>query len=581
MKIKVSNIILISSLFIGVGCGGGGSTPSTSNDSNTTPSSTNTTSNDANTTTTTVTQNKSNYMLTAWNDLGMHCMDGNDYSVFSVLPPYNNLHAQLKDKDGGLITSGVTLTYEAIQGTDNKWNTNSLEASNGALKTNFWDYVGKLFGTTPNPNIGLTGNATPSTTAANMTFNTMHQWWEAEGIPITPYNDDGSKNYYPMVKVTAKDSSGTVLTSINTVLPVSDEMDCKRCHASTSSSNAAKPSAGWVNNSDAEKDYKYNILRLHDEKHSTAVSANTTALQAKGYSYDNAGLEATALSGTPILCVACHKSNALPGVGIELKALTTAIHSKHANVTDPLTNIKLGDSSNRSACYACHPGAATKCLRGAMGDATDSRGNAEMQCQSCHGHMSSVGASNREGWLDQPNCQACHHDGKRETSAIDPVTNTLRQVVDTQFATLPNTPIAGKSLYRFSTGHGNLQCEACHGSTHAVFPAHQADNIVSETIQGHSGTLGECSACHTTVPNTKTGGPHGMHPVGQSWVSKHQAVAEDNSSKCKVCHGADYRGSVLSKMFTNRTLSIKGTLGNFAKGHQVSCYDCHNGPDGH
>ena len=28
-----------------------------------------------------------NYMLTAWNDLGMHCMDGNDFSVFSVLPP--------------------------------------------------------------------------------------------------------------------------------------------------------------------------------------------------------------------------------------------------------------------------------------------------------------------------------------------------------------------------------------------------------------------------------------------------------------------------------------------------------------
>jgi hypothetical protein len=49
-------------------------------------------------------------MLTAWNDVGMHCMDGNDFSVFSVLPPYNNLHAQLKDKNGRLITSGVTVT---------------------------------------------------------------------------------------------------------------------------------------------------------------------------------------------------------------------------------------------------------------------------------------------------------------------------------------------------------------------------------------------------------------------------------------------------------------------------------------
>ena len=47
------------------------------------------------------------HTLLAWNDLGMHCMDGNDYSVFSILPPYNNLHAQLKDKNGDLISSGA------------------------------------------------------------------------------------------------------------------------------------------------------------------------------------------------------------------------------------------------------------------------------------------------------------------------------------------------------------------------------------------------------------------------------------------------------------------------------------------
>nr|HQC73237.1 hypothetical protein [Candidatus Competibacteraceae bacterium] len=31
------------------------------------------------------------FSVVAWNDLGMHCMDA-DYSVFSILPPYNNLH---------------------------------------------------------------------------------------------------------------------------------------------------------------------------------------------------------------------------------------------------------------------------------------------------------------------------------------------------------------------------------------------------------------------------------------------------------------------------------------------------------
>ena len=35
-----------------------------------------------------------NNALVSWNNLGMHCMDS-DYSVFSILPPYNTIHAQL------------------------------------------------------------------------------------------------------------------------------------------------------------------------------------------------------------------------------------------------------------------------------------------------------------------------------------------------------------------------------------------------------------------------------------------------------------------------------------------------------
>jgi hypothetical protein len=520
-----------------------------------------------------------NYMLTAWNDLGMHCMDGNDFSVFSVLPPFNNLHAQIKDKDGDLVTTGITLTYESTLGTDGKINTTSVKTTNGTVKTNFWDHVTDLFGATPNPDIGLTGNPMSTTTPTPMVFNSTHQWWEAEGIPLSPYNDDGSKNYYPLVKVVAKDTTGKVLASVKTVLPVSDEMDCKRCHASTSG-NDAKPKAGWVNNQDIEKDYKFNILRLHDEAKPNAVSKNMTALQAKGYNYDTKGLEATAQGGTAVLCVACHKSNALPGVGIEIKSFTSAIHDKHAGVTDPSNGMKLGDSNNRNACYACHPGAQTECLRGAMGDAKNTDGSSQMQCQSCHGDMHAVGDKNREGWFDEPNCQACHHDGVQETSAIDPATNTLRHVVDTRFATNMNTPTTGVSLYRFSTGHGKLQCEACHGATHAIYPAHNADNLLSEGVQGHAGTISECTACHTTVPKTTTGGPHGMHPVGQSWVKGHEDVAEDNPGQCKACHGKDYRGSPLSKMWKTRTLNVEGKNKTFAKGKQVTCYDCHNGPSG-
>ncbi len=513
------------------------------------------------------TSTSNGYMLTAWNDLGMHCMDGNDFSVFSVLPPYNNLHAQLKNKNGGLVTSGVTLTYESVTGTDGKINTSSTD------KTNFWDFSNKLF---PNsnlqPNIGLTGKKTPSATPQTMSFDTQEKWWKAEGLPLTPYNDDGSKNYYPLVKVTAKDTTGNVLATAKVVLPVSDEMDCKRCHATNSLSPKAKPNAGWVADVDSEKDFKLNVLRLHDERMPNAVRDHITSLNAKGYTYDVNGLEASARAGTPILCAACHSSNALPGTGVDnIKAFTAAIHGYHANVIDPYTNLSLNSSTNRGACYACHPGATTKCLRGAMGDAKDGSGQNSMQCQSCHGHMNNVGDVTRKGWLNEPNCQACHHDGMQETSAIDPATNTLRHIVDTRFATNLNTPATGLSLFRFSTGHGKLQCEACHGATHAIYPAHNADNLLSEGIQGHAGTIGECSSCHSSVPNTTTGGPHGMHPVGSSWVKTHRDVAERNAAQCTVCHGADYRGSALSKMFTTRTLDGK----TFTKGQEVSCYTCH------
>ena len=42
----------------------------------------------------------------------MHCMDS-DYSVFSILPPYNTIEAQLM-VGGRLVTngSGYTVTYE-------------------------------------------------------------------------------------------------------------------------------------------------------------------------------------------------------------------------------------------------------------------------------------------------------------------------------------------------------------------------------------------------------------------------------------------------------------------------------------
>ncbi len=536
--------------------------------------------------------NSGNYTLVAWNDLGMHCVDGTDYSIFSILPPYNNLHAHLINKtatSGKNITSGVTITYEAVADTTGSINTTSIG------KTNLWTYVLSLFGQSPAVNHGLNlsnpsiSNPAPNLTPYPLTYNGTNGWWEAEGIPALPYDDQGHKNYYPMVKVVAKNSAGTILATTNAVLPVSDEMSCVTCHA-TNSVAAAKPTAGWVNDADALKDWKRNILKLHDEKHPTAIAtANMSGKYNKGIT-----LLANADAGQPILCAACHKSNALGTSQISgIKPLTEALHSKHATVTDPTTGLSMDSSTNRDSCYKCHPGSATKCLRGAMGNAKTSTGANAIDCQSCHGKMSNVGKTGREGWLDQPNCQNCHDKASAGVNTFSRFTSvfttgtTVRTAVDSRFATTANTPATGKSLYRFSKGHGNLQCESCHGATHAEYPSsHANDNVQSMALQGHTGTIAECTTCHTTVPTTTTGGPHGMHTIGQGWISSHKNAAKSagadrgaGTDACAVCHGSNYKGTFLSKTWAARSFSVENGTKTFAAGEMVTCYKCHNGPN--
>ena len=68
-----------------------------------------------------------------------------------------------------------------------------------------------------------------------------------------------------------------------------------------------------------------------------------------------------------------------------------------------------------------------------------------------------------------------------------------------------------------------------------------------------------------------------MHTVGERWVGMHQDVAEHgDKTQCAYCHGSDFRGTPLSAMISDRKMAGK----TFKRGHQVSCYDCHNGPNG-
>ena len=63
-----------------------------------------------------------------------------------------------------------------------------------------------------------------------MDFDATLGWFHADGIPITPYDDAGLKNPYPMLRLTARDTAGNALASTDIVAPVSDEMTCRSCH---------------------------------------------------------------------------------------------------------------------------------------------------------------------------------------------------------------------------------------------------------------------------------------------------------------------------------------------------------------
>jgi hypothetical protein len=145
----------------------------------------------------------------------------------------------------------------------------------------------------------------------------------------------------------------------------------------------------------------------------------------------------------------------------------------------------------------------------------------------------------------------------------------------------PDDPrIGNPMLYRVSTGHEGIFCEACHGSTHGIWPnknPNANDNVTATQLQGHRGTIVECDTCHEGDLGSTLGGPHGMHPVGNTRFSNggHESLAERNRDACRACHGRNGEGTVLSRAAVDRALSNEGRTVNVAKGEPITCTLCH------
>ena len=268
-------------------------------------------------------------------------------------------------------------------------------------------------------------------------------YFVAEGIPLTEFSDSAPTVAAPYQQAVLTAKSTLTGATLATLTVVAPVST--EMHCDTCHASGQDPGGNLAR-------VELNILAKHDDEEGTNL-----------------------LNSRPVLCARCHSSNALGAPGVTgVPSLANAMHSQHKEVV-PDTLV---------GCYSCHPGPQTQCLRDAMSQNVTSLidPNRKMNCIDCHGGMAQV-ALNPNPWLNEPRCDTCH----TPTAAM-------------QFN-------QDNALYRFSKGHGGVYCEACHDSTHAIATSREpADAIKFVQLQGHNGTLDECTVCHLTTPSGS--GPH-------------------------------------------------------------------------
>jgi hypothetical protein len=388
----------------------------------------------------------SDYVVFAWNDLGMHCLNPS-YDKAVILPPYNNVVVQVVKRGDPpqIVTSGITVDYKIIGNT-----TSYGKREYGG----FWDNITALFGLASlEHDKGLTGNKLSGT----MTAGTER--FEATGIPVTPVNDQGVWDPYQVAEITVRDAGGKTVATTRTTVPTSDEINCAKCHGA---------------------DAFNNILSEHDDKEGTNL------MQSK-----------------PVLCATCHGSMALgkSGRGTSGKYLSEAIHGYHATKGASCYDCHPGNTTqcNRSAEHTGANGNCTTC-HGTMTQVASSTGTGrvpwvnEPSCVTCHSEVSGVGSTAQlyresKGHGDMM-CAACHG----SPHAMVPSLKASDNYQAMQYQPYSDSP---KSLGSCGTCHGNSRGE--EGEMDGFVEKHGGSN--PEKVIG-------CFICHTVVYNNTGEWPH-------------------------------------------------------------------------
>ncbi|MBK7047294.1 MAG: cytochrome C [bacterium] len=407
------------------------------------------------------------WVLLAWGSMGMHCLTDSD-PWFVILPPSNELHAQLirRGPTPEVVTDGVVLSYAVEPGFEQP-----------ERDVRFWEFARANFGADLEPGTGLAGHRV----SGQMAMDEAGGLFTAAAVPVVPYRN-GRYHPYPLFTIEARDAAtGEVLARTRMVAPTSTEMGCGRCHG-----------GGWRIDGVAgfTEATSRAILAVHD-KHS-----GTDLLRG-------------ADRGEPRLCGSCHADPAVGRAGEPGQLnLSAAIHGWHANYLR---------GRGADACALCHPAdldGPTGCLRDGHAGSLD--------CTDCHGaledhalallkaehdagkpgaqrlmdHLSPRAVASladivgRTPWLQQPDCLGCHADFEAPA----------------ELAAFNHWTAGKEGLFRERRDEsGTVACLACHGPTHATYPAQDRiwgsdrDNIQPLQYQGNRrpiGGGGNCAVCH-------------------------------------------------------------------------------------
>lgn len=399
------------------------------------------------------------YVIFAWNDLGMHCLNPT-YDSAVILPPYNTVWAQVvrRGNPPQLVTTGISLEYKIVNNTSSAY---KISNSTGGDYGQFWTFVQQLFGVPLELDTGLNLKDPNRHNGLAGTMVVYGNHFEVNGIPLTPVDDNGQWNPYQVMEITVKDNKGTVITQTRTTVPTSDEIHCDLCHG---------------NNPFLD------ILEKHDNKIGTNLVSNQ-----------------------PTLCASCHGSPALgtTGEGAAGIYLSEAIHGAHAN--------------RGAGCYDCHPGDKTQCNRSLAHNGDNA---ADGNCQACHGTMQQVADSIKTGripWEDEPRCVDCHN-GVAEVDTGTVLYRNAEGHGGLNCAACHGSPHAmipsreGVDNYQAIQYQGQAlsigSCGVCHNSSRGLGS--------NEFLEEHRSNPTACNVCHTQVDSANIS----LWPHQYQWIGR-------------------------------------------------------------